>query len=212
MGRPRQLLPRGQHHPGQIPPSRRCRVPVAHRSADRRAAVQSRRAGCRRLTWVKAAPLFRVADAASARVSHLRRRMPMIKTILVAATGNQSDAATFAAALAIARPCAAHLDVLHVRLDAIGVAVAMTTTDVGGGALTAGLIEQLEQDAREREAKAREIFTRFCGGAGLVVTTAPFRESRSALGRMACRNRRGGALDGDLRRRVRPDRGAARDR
>jgi len=45
----------------------------------------------------------------------------MIKTILVAATGTQSDAASFAAALAIARPCAAHLDMLHVRLDAIGV-------------------------------------------------------------------------------------------
>jgi nucleotide-binding universal stress UspA family protein len=96
----------------------------------------------------------------------------MIKTILVAATGNQSDAATFAAALAIARPCAAHLDVLHVRLDAISVAVAMTT-DAGSGVMTAGIIEQLEQDSHEREAKAREIFTRFCASAGLVETTAP---------------------------------------
>ena len=81
----------------------------------------------------------------------------MIKTILVAATGTQSDAASFAAALAIARPCAAHLDVLHVRLDAISVAVAMTT-DVGSGALTAGLLEQLERDTRERERAARAGF------------------------------------------------------
>ena len=66
----------------------------------------------------------------------------MIKTILVAATGNDSDAARFAAALAIARPFAAHLDVLHVRLDPVSVAVAMAT-DAGSGALTAGLIEQL---------------------------------------------------------------------
>ena len=36
----------------------------------------------------------------------------MIKTILVPATGGPSDAATFAAALAIARPFAAHLDML----------------------------------------------------------------------------------------------------
>jgi nucleotide-binding universal stress UspA family protein len=96
----------------------------------------------------------------------------MIKTILVAATGTQSDAASFAAALAIGRPFAAHLDVLHIRLDAIGVAVAMTT-DAGGGALTAGLLEQLERDAGERERAARESFTRFCVAAGLAETTAP---------------------------------------
>ncbi|MGC2412437.1 MAG: universal stress protein, partial [Stellaceae bacterium] len=90
----------------------------------------------------------------------------MIKTILVGATGNDSDAATFAAALAIARPLAAHLDVLHVRLDPVALAVAMAT-DVGAGTMTAGLMEQLERDSDEREKKAQEIFTRFCGGAGL---------------------------------------------
>jgi nucleotide-binding universal stress UspA family protein len=96
----------------------------------------------------------------------------MIKTILVAATGNESDATTFAAALAIARPFGAHLDVLHVRLDALNTIVAMST-DVGSGALTARLIEQLEEEAREREAKAREIFSRFCAGAGLAMTGVP---------------------------------------
>jgi nucleotide-binding universal stress UspA family protein len=103
----------------------------------------------------------------------------MIKTILVAATGNDSDTATFAAALAIARPFAAHLDVLHVRLDPVSVAVAMTT-DAGGGALATGLIAQLEQDAGERERKAQEIFTRFCAGAGLAVTSAPSPASAAA--------------------------------
>jgi len=96
----------------------------------------------------------------------------MIKTILVAATGNEGDAASFAAALALARPCAAHLDVLHVRLDAVSVAVAMST-DAGSGALTAGIIEQFEKDARDREAKARDNFTRFCAAAGLAETAAP---------------------------------------
>ena len=103
----------------------------------------------------------------------------MIKTILVAATGNESDAATFAAALAIARPCAAHLDMLHVRLDPVTIAVAMST-DAGGGALTTGLIEQLERDSSERERKAQEIFTRFCGAAGLAVTSAPTKETEAA--------------------------------
>jgi nucleotide-binding universal stress UspA family protein len=96
----------------------------------------------------------------------------MIKTILVAATGNESDAAIFAAALAVARPFAAHLDVLHVRLDPVEIVVAMMT-DAGGGALSTGLIEQLEEDARQREAKARDNFTRFCASASLAVTTAP---------------------------------------
>jgi nucleotide-binding universal stress UspA family protein len=95
----------------------------------------------------------------------------MIKTILVGATGNESDAEIFAAALAVARPFAAHLDVLHVRLDPVEVEVAMAS-DAGGGA-TAGLIEQLERDAGDREAKAREIFTRFCAASGLAVTAAP---------------------------------------
>ena len=96
----------------------------------------------------------------------------MIKTILVAATGSDGDAGVLAAALAVARPFAAHLDVLHVRFDATTVALAMAT-DAGSGALTAGLIERIEQDARDREAKARANFARFCSDAGLAVTTVP---------------------------------------
>jgi nucleotide-binding universal stress UspA family protein len=103
----------------------------------------------------------------------------MIKTILVPATGSESDAAAFAAALAVARPFAAHLDMLYVRQDPVAVAVAMTT-DAGGGALAAGLIEQLETDARERERKAHEIFARFCADAGLATISAPTPASAKA--------------------------------
>lgn len=96
----------------------------------------------------------------------------MIKTILVAATGNDGDAAAFAAALAVARPFAAHLDALHVKLDAVNVAVAMAT-DAGAGAVTAGLVEQLEKDAAERERTARGNFAAFCSGVGLAEASAP---------------------------------------
>jgi nucleotide-binding universal stress UspA family protein len=96
----------------------------------------------------------------------------MIRSILVAASGDPADAATFAAALAIARTFGAHLDVLHVRADAIGAGVAMAT-GAGSGAITAGLIEQLEADAAEREARARDGFERFCAGAGLTLSGAP---------------------------------------
>ena len=103
----------------------------------------------------------------------------MIKTILVAAGGSERDAATFAAALAVARTFAAHLDVLHVRVDPISIAVAMAT-DGGGGALATGLIDRLEQDASEREAKAHALFTRFCGEAGLALASAPSPEREAA--------------------------------
>ena len=96
----------------------------------------------------------------------------MIKTILTVATGAESDGAVLAAALAVARTFAAHLDVLHVRFDATTAALAMTT-DAGTGALTAGLIDRLEQDAKEREARAQANFTRFCNDAGVAVLSAP---------------------------------------
>jgi nucleotide-binding universal stress UspA family protein len=94
----------------------------------------------------------------------------MIKTILTA--GSAGDAATLAAALTIARPFAAHLDVLHVRLDATSAALAMAT-DAGSGALTARLIERLEADARQRETEAQQTFSRFCEDAGLAVAATP---------------------------------------
>jgi nucleotide-binding universal stress UspA family protein len=103
----------------------------------------------------------------------------MIKTILVAAAGTDSDAAAFAAALAIARLFAAHLDVLHIRPDPAGLALAMAT-DVGSGALTAGLLERLEQDAREREAKARGNFERFCAEAAVTLAVAPSPQTSAA--------------------------------
>lgn len=93
----------------------------------------------------------------------------MIRSILVAATGDPTDAAIFATALAVARPFGAHLDVLHVRADPIDAGVAMAA-GAGSGAITAGLFEQLEADASQREARARDGFERFCAGAGL---TAP---------------------------------------
>ena len=96
----------------------------------------------------------------------------MIKTILVAATGDEPDTATLAAALTVARPFAAHLDVLHVRFDPASAALAMST-DAGTGGLTAGLIERFEQDAAAREAKAHDLFTRFAGENGVPVTGAP---------------------------------------
>jgi len=95
---------------------------------------------------------------------------PMIKTILVPATGYETDVATFSTAAQIARMFAAHLDVLHVRLDTIEAAVAMTA-DGGGGALAPGLIEQLEQEVHAGEARAHQLFADFCSRESLEVVT-----------------------------------------
>jgi nucleotide-binding universal stress UspA family protein len=99
----------------------------------------------------------------------------MIKTILVAVSGNAADAANLTSGLAVARPFAAHLDVLHVRSDPVAVAVAMTSDVGGGGAMTPGLLEQLERDARERETRARDNFAQFCKTARLAEAAEPGR-------------------------------------
>lgn len=102
----------------------------------------------------------------------------MIRSILATATGDPTDAATFATALAVARPFGAHLDVLHVRADPINAGLALAT-GAGSGAITAGLIEQLEADAADREARARGGFARFCADAGLTVSETPAGQSNA---------------------------------
>jgi nucleotide-binding universal stress UspA family protein len=96
----------------------------------------------------------------------------MIKTILVPATDNASGAAAYAAARGVAQRFDSHIDALHVRLDPVEVAVAMST-EGAGGALLEGIIEGLERDADEGEAKARTRFTTFCSDAGLALTADP---------------------------------------
>jgi nucleotide-binding universal stress UspA family protein len=96
----------------------------------------------------------------------------VIKTILVPATGAETDIVTFGAALQIAQLFGAHIDALHVQIDPVATLVTMTT-EGSGGAVIGGLVEQLEQDVREREAKARRMFTEFCGRERLSITAAP---------------------------------------
>jgi len=96
----------------------------------------------------------------------------MIKTILVTATGSDADDTVFTSALAAARPFSAHLEMLHVRVDAAAMAVTMSS-EGGGSVLVGGLLERLEQDADAREKRARELFDRFCAREGLAITEAP---------------------------------------
>jgi len=89
-----------------------------------------------------------------------------IKAVLVRATDQATDSGTYAAAHHVAQRFAAHIDALHVRLDPVEVAVAMST-EGSGGPLLAGIIDNLERDADAGEAKARAQFTKFCSDAGV---------------------------------------------
>jgi nucleotide-binding universal stress UspA family protein len=96
----------------------------------------------------------------------------MIKTILVPATGTDGDTATFTAALSVARRFTAHLDVLHVRVDPAEAAGALVA-DVSGAMVSANLIDHLEEECAQIEAKARASFDAFCRREQLVTDAAP---------------------------------------
>jgi nucleotide-binding universal stress UspA family protein len=96
----------------------------------------------------------------------------MIKTILVPATGNRTDGAVFTSALAAARAFNAHLDFLHVRVDAAAMVAAMAT-DGSGAAMVSGLVERIDEEATRREDMARQLFRRFCERERLAIEDTP---------------------------------------
>ncbi len=96
----------------------------------------------------------------------------MLKTILVPATADKSDASNLATAFVLARQFAAHIVALHVRPDPAEVAVALTPAH-GGGFPAGELIDQLEQHARSRQAQAKRVFSDFCAREKLVVDRVP---------------------------------------
>ena len=96
----------------------------------------------------------------------------MIKTILVPATGSGTDDAVFTSALALGRAFDAHLEFLHVRVDAAALA-AMMAADGTGAAMVGGLVERIEQEAGEREERAKALFQRFCERERLTIAETP---------------------------------------
>ncbi len=88
-----------------------------------------------------------------------------MKTVLVPATGADSDAATFQAALAVARGFAGHIDFLHVRMSPGDLAANLAIDGAAG--LSVGIIEKLEEEAAQRETRARAQFDRLVKAEGL---------------------------------------------
>jgi len=96
----------------------------------------------------------------------------MFKTILVPATGSDTDHAVFASALAVGRAFDAHLEFLHVRVDAAAMTAAMSA-DGSGAAMIGGLVEGIEQEAGQREERAKAVFQRFCERERLTIAETP---------------------------------------
>ena len=90
----------------------------------------------------------------------------MIRTILVPSTGNDTDTAVFASALAVARAFSAHIDFLHIRVDALTIG-SIISSEATSAKLIADLIERVEEEADQREQKAKQLFESFCQGRGL---------------------------------------------
>jgi nucleotide-binding universal stress UspA family protein len=96
----------------------------------------------------------------------------MIKTILVPATGSDTDVGVFGSALAIARPFGAHLDFLHVRIDAATTA-ATIASHVSSPQVVTDLINKMEGEAEQREQKARQLFESLCRREVLALAETP---------------------------------------
>ncbi len=69
----------------------------------------------------------------------------MIKTILVPATGSDTDAGVLASALIVARPFGAHLGFLHISIDA-GTFAATIMPEVSSGQVFTDVINRLEEE------------------------------------------------------------------
>lgn len=96
----------------------------------------------------------------------------MIKNILVPARGIDTDGGVFASALAVARPFGAHLDFLHIRIDAATFA-ATIAPEVSSAQVVTDLINKMEEEAEQREQKAKQLFGSFCQREGLALAETP---------------------------------------
>ena len=70
----------------------------------------------------------------------------MYKSLLVPATGAAADEAVFQTALMAARPFAAHVEFLHVRVDVTEVVISMSSGGLGGGGAVQGVVDKLEAE------------------------------------------------------------------
>ena len=104
----------------------------------------------------------------------------MYKYILVPATGSASDETVFETARLAARPCGAHLEFLHVRVDVTEVVISMSTGGLGGGGAVQGVVDKLEAESKQIEGSAWQIVEEFCDRNAIPRTAAGRTEGLTA--------------------------------
>ena len=97
----------------------------------------------------------------------------MIKTILVPASGSDTDAVVFDTALAAARPCRAHLEFFHLRVSS-GAALQYTPhVGFARGKALHNVLQELHKEAEQRSNAAERHFRDFCQRHKITVVDAP---------------------------------------
>lgn len=104
----------------------------------------------------------------------------MPRFILVPATGAETDAPVFSAALQVARAWAGHLEFLHVRADVAGIISAVATADTMGSGAVTHLIDALDRDVAVRHEKAEKSVREFCVREQLALGEVPVAGGASA--------------------------------
>ena len=98
-----------------------------------------------------------------------------MKTILVPTGGSDSDGAVFATALAAARPFAAHLDFVHVKIGPGEAAPYAPHVDFARGPALVDALDQLGAEAETRAAAAAQHVRALCSTEQIVLRDVPAR-------------------------------------
>jgi nucleotide-binding universal stress UspA family protein len=115
-----------------------------------------------------------------------------MKSFLVPIGGSDTDGPVLETALAAARPFAAHLQFLHVRVGLGQAAQHTPHVDFASGPALRGALQQLETQSRTRSAAAAQHVREFCARSKIELSDAP---SRSQAVTASCREEEGGTLE-----------------
>lgn len=115
-----------------------------------------------------------------------------MKSFLVPIGGSDTDGSVLETALAAARPFAAHLQFLHVRVGLGPAAQHTPHVAFASGPALRDALQQLETQSQTRSAAAVQHVHDFCARSKIELSDVP---SRSQLVTASCREEEGGALE-----------------
>jgi len=97
----------------------------------------------------------------------------MIKTILVPSSGSQADERVFATALSMAKPLAAHLQFLHLRIEASEAVRRVPHAEYCHGRAIGAVLEEVHERTDQLAQQAHAHFESFCASRGLTLGDFP---------------------------------------